>query len=133
MEIHLKAKYQVILTIIFILAACSSTNRLSDSAKNIHLPKKSIGIDRSSLANDMIYSVDQFIQRNLACSVWSLVEVGESKAVGQLVFTRDGQIYRGEVTEIWLLQQCGKALSLRLKITPGSNGGSNIRVARLSG
>jgi len=102
----------------------------STSAKNIHLPKNSIGSARPALANDMISSVDLFMQRNLGCLNWSLDDVAESKAAGQLVFTNEGQIYRGEVSEKWTLQQCGKTLTLGLVITPASQGGSVIKISR---
>lgn len=110
------------------LVACAT-----NSVKNIdhELPKKSIGSGRTALSNDIVSSVGLFIERNLACSNWSLVDVTESKADGQIVFTSDGQIYRGKVTEKWDLQECGNKLSLSLEITTATEGGSLIRIKRL--
>jgi len=101
------------------------------SVEEIHFPKNSIGSARAALAKDMVYSVDRFIQRNLACSFWSLNEVMDSRAVGQLVFTQEGQLYHGEMSEKWSLQQCGKPLSLNLIITVNPQGGSFIRIVAL--
>jgi len=101
------------------------------SVENVTLPKNSVGYARPALANDMITSVDLFIQKKLNCTTWSLEEVTESKAVDQLVFTNDGQIYRGTVSEKWRLQECGETLTLRLGITPGPQGGSLIRISKL--
>tara|TARA_R110001592_G_scaffold65203_2_gene200284 strand:+ start:6044 stop:6418 length:375 start_codon:yes stop_codon:yes gene_type:complete len=124
----MKIKPLVIATLVSFLVACSS-----NSVKNmsVELPKNSIGSDRAALANDMISSVGLFIERNLACSNWSLVDVTESKAEGQIVFTSDGQLYRGKVLEKWNLQECGNKLSLSLEITPASQGGSIIRIKSL--
>ena len=126
----MKIKFLMMSLLVSIVAACSSTNMQSNSVKDIHLPKNSVGSARSALANDMISSVDLFIQRKLDCLNWSLEDVTDSKAADQLVFTKDGQIYRGKVSEKWTLQQCGKTLTLGLVITPASQGGSVIKISR---
>jgi hypothetical protein len=120
--------YFILLTLISFLGACSS-NTVKDISAD--LPKSSIGSDRLALAKDMITSVDLFIKRNLECTNWSLEEVTESKAEGQMVFTSDGQIYRGTVSEKWSILQCDKKLSLDLEITNAPNGGSLIRIKTL--
>lgn len=110
------------------LAACASNNM---KHANLVLPLNSIGSEKRALANDMIAGVEQFITRNLNCSDWSLLDVTESKAEGQIVFTSDGQIFKGKVSEIWVVQYCGKKLNLSLEITPASQGGSLIRMKSL--
>jgi hypothetical protein len=111
-----------------VLVACSS---ITKHPVNVELPKNSIGSERTALANDMLASVGLFIERNLDCSDWSLEEITDSKAEGQIVFTSDGQLYRGKAIENWTLQQCGQKLILSLEITPASQGGSVIRIKRL--
>jgi len=127
MGINLKFKHLMLLVLIGILAACASVQ----NTKKIDLPQNSIGLERYALASDMINSVDLFIERNLNCSTWSLEGVSDSKAVGQLVFTREGQIYRGKASEKWHLQQCGQALTVGLSITPDPQGGSVIRISTM--
>ena len=131
MENYLKTSCLILLLLISIVAGCSSTKVQNVSVEEIHIPENSIGSARAALAKDMVYSVDRFIQRNLACSFWSLNEVMDSRAVGQLVFTQEGQLYHGEMSEKWSLQQCGKPLSLNLIITVNPQGGSFIRIVAL--
>lgn len=117
---------RLLFAIIFsVLAACASNDIKVSSAD---LPKNSIASNRNALAKDMSSSVDLFIQRNLACTNWTLKEVSESKAEGQIVFTSDGQLYRGIVSEKWVVQQCGKMVTLHLNIIPSDQGGSIIRI-----
>jgi hypothetical protein len=118
----------LLLVLVSFLGSCSSNNVKDIS---LELPKNSIGSDRLALSKDMLTGVDLFIQRNLECTDWSLVEVIESKAEGQMVFTSDGQIYRGSVSEKWSILQCGKKFSLDLEITNAPNGGSLIRIKNL--
>lgn len=76
--------------------------------------------------------VSQYIAQKYSCDDWSLINVLESTAHGQLVFTQDGQLYQGSFTEQWALVQCNAPLTLQLNVKPNPNGGNTIKIRRLN-
>lgn len=114
----------------FLIAACASKSPLSQSAQQVQLPSNSVASTKEALAHDMLALTDQYIQAKYACNHWTLIGVPESKIANQLVFTRDGQLYQGQVTETWNLSQCDQALSINLEIEARGDTGKVIRIKK---
>jgi hypothetical protein len=107
-----------------LITACASTDSLPD----IELPSNAAAFNRAALKGDMLRAADLYIERKFGCDEWTLNGVTESAAFGQLVFTREGQLYRGEISEIWNVMQCGTDLALRFRAEPAPDGSSLIRI-----
>lgn len=121
-------KASAIITLLSLFSACSATS----SKPDITLPKSSSAYNRPILAGDMTSAANQYIERKFACEDWSLVDVKKSSAFGQLVFTSDGQLFKGEIAETWGVNFCGQPLTLLLRAEPTPEGSSLIRIRPLS-
>ena len=116
------------ITLLALATACSSAG----SKPDINLPTNSSAYNRPILAGDMKSAVNQYVDRKFGCKDWELSNVQKSVAFGQLVFTSEGQLFKGEITEIWGVNSCGESLVLRLRAEPSPEGSSLIRIRQLS-
>ena len=107
-----------------LLAACAATDPIPD----IELPSNAAAFNRAALKGDMLRAADLYIERKFGCDAWTLTQVQDSAAFGQLVFTREGQLHRGEISETWNVVQCGTPLALRFRAEPTPEGSSLIRI-----
>lgn len=117
-------KASAIITLLSLFGACSATS----SKPDITLPTNSSAYNRESLAGDMTSAAHQYMERKFACEDWSLVDVKKSVAFGQLVFTNDGRLFKGEIAETWSVNSCGEAMTLSLRAEPTPEGSSIIRI-----
>ena len=123
---HLKLSAGI--TLLSLMSACSATI----SKPDIILPTNSSAYNRPILAGEMTSAANQYIEQKFACKEWSLVDVKKSVATGQLVFTSDGQLFKGEIAETWGVNFCGEALTLLLRAEPTPEGNSLIKIRTLS-
>ena len=114
------------------IAACATKNTNRLSVEDVPIPKSSIAFGKRALGDDMLSSVNLYVQSKLNCKTWTLEKVTDSEAIGQIVFTSEGQLYGGEASEKWQIMPCGKTQLLRLRVTPDPQGGSIVRIANLS-
>jgi len=116
-----------VLALGFFITACSTATKYS-----IKMPPNSVAFEQPALANNIAKITSQYIAQKYDCNDWSLLKVLSSEAHGQLVFTQEGQLYQGAVTEQWQLSQCDTPLTLQLKMQPEPSGGITVKIRRLN-
>ena len=109
-----------------LLSACASTS----SIPRFELPQSSAAYNRTAISNTIITTLDQYLLGKLECQNWTLIDVTNSQAQGQLVFTQAGELYQGQFSETWLLSACGKDTALTLALEPNPSGGAIIKIRR---
>lgn len=95
------------------------------------IPKESIGSAGTALGQDIIKTLDAYFVKNYNCTSWGTQSVKHNGVMGELVFTKSGQIQHGIVGENWKISYCGEDIKLNLLISTDGAGGSRIVIREL--
>ena len=65
------------------------------------------------------------------CSEALVEKVTQNRSGGNFEINREGGVIKGEISEVWTLNRCGKLIKYLIKYTPDGAGGSFINSKEL--